>query len=88
MLPTMNIAQEIYLAIMISFRLTGKLFITMSLLFLSSIKISVITEERVINRQLIENNNSPPGSNINNTRGTTRFTNQVTRKKNKSLYTS
>ena len=36
MAPTINIAQEIYLAIMISFRLTGKLFIIMSLLFLSS----------------------------------------------------
>ncbi len=69
MAPTMNIAQEIYLAIMIFFRLTGKLFITMSLLFLSSITVNVITDEKVINRQLIGNNNSPLASNIKEQKG-------------------
>ena len=51
----MNIAQEIYLAIMISFLLSGKLLIIMSLVFRSSIMINIITEERVINKQLIGN---------------------------------
>ena len=56
----MNIAQEIYLAIMISFLLSGKLLIIMSLVFRSSIMINIITEERVINKQLIGNSIPSP----------------------------
>jgi len=86
--PTMNIAQEIYLAIMIPFLLSGKLLIIMSLVFRSSIMINIITEERVINKQLIGNSIPSPGSNKKNIKGIIRYTGHIPRKKNKSLYTS
>ncbi|CJB28752.1 Uncharacterised protein [Streptococcus pneumoniae] len=88
MLPAINIAQEIYLAITISFRLSGKLFIMTSLLFFSSIPINIVDVEIVISKQLKENTVSPIGSIKENISGIIRYTNQIARKKNKSLYTS
>lgn len=77
----MNIAQEIYLAIMISFLLSGKLLIIMSLVFRSSIMINIITEERIINTQLIGNSIPSPFSNKKNIKGIVRYTGHIPRKR-------